>query len=49
MIDLHGKSEYLQVQDPRDTEELNYLSDEIYEIYDGEITGHIEHPDEKVS
>ena len=32
-----------------DTEELNYLSDEIYEIYDGEITGHIEHPDEKVS
>ena len=25
-----------------DTEELNYLSDEIYEIYDGEITGHIE-------
>lgn len=30
-----------------DTEELNYLSDEIYEIYDGEITGHIEHPDEK--
>ena len=31
-----------------DTEELNYLSDEIYEIYDGEITGHIEHPDEKV-
>ena len=28
-----------------DTEELNYLSDEIYEIYDGEITGHIEHPD----
>ena len=26
-----------------DTEELNYLSDEIYEIYDGEITGHIEH------
>lgn len=31
-----------------DTEELNYLSDEIYEIYDGEITGHIEHP-EKVS
>ena len=33
----------------QDTEELNYLSDEIYEIYDGEITGHIEHPDEKVS
>ena len=32
-----------------DTEELNYLSDEIYEIYDGEITGRIEHPDEKVS
>ena len=32
-----------------DTEELNYLSDEIYEFYDGEITGHIEHPDEKVS
>lgn len=32
-----------------DTEELNYLSDEIYEIYDGEITGHIEHTDEKVS
>lgn len=32
-----------------DTEELNYLSDEIYEIYDCEITGHIEHPDEKVS
>ena len=32
-----------------DTEELNYLSDEIYEIYDGEITGHIEHPDEKGS
>ena len=32
-----------------DTEELNYVSDEIYEIYDGEITGHIEHPDEKVS
>ena len=32
-----------------DTEELNYLSDEIYEVYDGEITGHIEHPDEKVS
>ncbi len=32
-----------------DSEELNYLSDEIYEIYDGEITGHIEHPDEKVS
>lgn len=32
-----------------DTEELNYLSDEIYEIYDGEITGHIEHPDEEVS
>ena len=32
-----------------DTEELNYLSDEIYEIYDGEITGHIEHPDEKVT
>ena len=32
-----------------DTEELNYLSDKIYEIYDGEITGHIEHPDEKVS
>ena len=32
-----------------DTEELNYLSDEIYEICDGEITGHIEHPDEKVS
>ena len=32
-----------------DTEELNYLSDEIYEIYDGDITGHIEHPDEKVS
>ena len=32
-----------------DTEELNYLSDEIYEIYDGEITGHIEHPDKKVS
>lgn len=32
-----------------DTEELNYLSDETYEIYDGEITGHIEHPDEKVS
>ena len=32
-----------------DTEELNYLSDEIYEIYYGEITGHIEHPDEKVS
>lgn len=32
-----------------DTEELNYLLDEIYEIYDGEITGHIEHPDEKVS
>ena len=32
-----------------DTEELNYPSDEIYEIYDGEITGHIEHPDEKVS
>lgn len=32
-----------------DTEELNYLSDEIYEIYGGEITGHIEHPDEKVS
>lgn len=32
-----------------DIEELNYLSDEIYEIYDGEITGHIEHPDEKVS
>lgn len=32
-----------------DTEELNYLSDEIYEIYDSEITGHIEHPDEKVS
>ena len=32
-----------------DTEELNYLSDEIYEIYDGEITGHIEHPDEKLS
>ena len=32
-----------------DTEELNYLSDEISEIYDGEITGHIEHPDEKVS
>ena len=32
-----------------DTEELNYLSDEIYEIYDGEITGHIEHPNEKVS
>lgn len=32
-----------------DTGELNYLSDEIYEIYDGEITGHIEHPDEKVS
>lgn len=32
-----------------DTEEFNYLSDEIYEIYDGEITGHIEHPDEKVS
>lgn len=32
-----------------DTEELNYLSDEIYEIYEGEITGHIEHPDEKVS
>ena len=32
-----------------DTEELNYLSDEIYEIYDGEFTGHIEHPDEKVS
>lgn len=32
-----------------DTEELNYLSDEIYEIYDVEITGHIEHPDEKVS
>ena len=32
-----------------DTEELNYLSDEIYEIYDGEITGHIEHPDAKVS
>lgn len=32
-----------------DTEELNYLSDEIYEIYDGEITGHTEHPDEKVS
>ena len=32
-----------------DTEELNYLSDEIYEIYDGEITAHIEHPDEKVS
>ena len=32
-----------------DTEELNYLSDEIYEIYDGEITGHIEQPDEKVS
>ena len=32
-----------------DTEELNYLSDEIYEIYAGEITGHIEHPDEKVS
>lgn len=32
-----------------DTEELNYLSDEIYEIYDGEITGHIEHPGEKVS
>lgn len=32
-----------------DTEELNYLSDAIYEIYDGEITGHIEHPDEKVS
>ena len=32
-----------------DTEELNYLSDEIYEIYDGKITGHIEHPDEKVS
>ena len=32
-----------------DTEELNYLSDEVYEIYDGEITGHIEHPDEKVS
>ena len=32
-----------------DTEELNYLSDEIYEIYDGEITGHIEHPDEKES
>ena len=32
-----------------DTVELNYLSDEIYEIYDGEITGHIEHPDEKVS
>lgn len=32
-----------------DTEELNYLSDEIYEIYDGEIIGHIEHPDEKVS
>lgn len=32
-----------------DTEELNYLSNEIYEIYDGEITGHIEHPDEKVS
>lgn len=32
-----------------DTEELNYLSDEIYEIYDGEITGHIEHLDEKVS
>lgn len=32
-----------------DTEELNYLSDEIYEIYDGEITVHIEHPDEKVS
>ena len=32
-----------------DTEELNYLADEIYEIYDGEITGHIEHPDEKVS
>mgnify|MGYP000562015143 FL=1 len=32
-----------------DTEELNYLSDEIYEIYDGEITGHIEHPAEKVS
>lgn len=32
-----------------DTEELNYLSDEIYEIYDGEITGHIEHSDEKVS
>lgn len=32
-----------------DTEKLNYLSDEIYEIYDGEITGHIEHPDEKVS
>lgn len=32
-----------------DTEELNYLSDDIYEIYDGEITGHIEHPDEKVS
>ena len=31
-----------------DTEELNYLSDEIYEIYDGEITGHIEHPDKKV-
>ena len=24
-----------------DTEELNYLSDEIYEIYDSEITGHI--------
>ena len=32
-----------------DTEELNYLSDEKYELYDGEITGHIEHPDEKVS
>ena len=32
-----------------DTEELNYLSDEIYEIHDGEITGHIEHPGEKVS
>lgn len=30
-----------------DTEELNYLSDEIYEIYDGEITGHIEPPRRK--
>ena len=32
-----------------DTEELNYLSDEIYEIYDGEITGHIEKKKKKVS
>ena len=49
LLDEHKANGSLIIIACHDTEELNYLSDEIYEIYDGEITGHIEHPDEKVS